>query len=75
MLDEKKIEEAIQNIRPALQNDGGDIEFVEINGNIVFVRLTGACVGCAMSSMTLKHGVERYLKSTVDESIEVFNVE
>ncbi len=75
MLNEDDVKKAIENIRPALQNDGGDIEFVEINGNIVFVRLTGACAGCAMSAMTLKHGVERYLRSTVNENIEVYNVE
>ena len=70
---EDKIKAAINDIRPALQNDGGDIEFVSLNGNQVSVKLVGACAGCPMSQMTLKNGVEKYLKHVVDPEIIVEN--
>jgi Fe-S cluster biogenesis protein NfuA len=70
---EDKVKEAIEAIRPSLQNDGGDIEFIKLEGNTVTVRLVGACAGCPMSQMTLKNGVERYLKHTVDENLVVEN--
>ena len=60
------VEKALEKIRPALQQDGGDIELVEVNeGGVVKVRLVGACGGCPMSQMTLKMGVERALKKEV----------
>ena len=69
---EDKVKQAIENIRPALQNDGGDIEFVSMDANNnVNVKLVGACAGCPMSQMTLKQGVERYLRKVVDPSITV----
>ena len=71
---EKKVKESIEMIRPSLQNDGGDIEFVKIEDNKVYVKLTGACAGCAMAAMTLKNGVERMLKFNVDEKLEVINL-
>lgn len=66
---EKVIEE---RIRPALQMDGGDIEFIGYENGVVKVRLQGACVGCPGAAATLKHGVESLLKSEVDgvESVE-----
>ena len=54
---EKKVIEAIDYVRPSLQNDGGDIEFVKMEDNKVFVRLQGACAGCMYSEITLKNGV------------------
>jgi Fe-S cluster biogenesis protein NfuA len=68
------IEEAIKGIRPALQADGGDIEFVDIVDGVVKVRLTGACSGCPHAGMTLKAGVERNLKSKFPEIVRVENV-
>jgi len=57
-----KVELALQKIRPFLQADGGDVELVRVTEDgIVEVRLTGACVGCPMSQMTLRAGVERAL--------------
>jgi Fe-S cluster biogenesis protein NfuA len=56
-----------------LQNDGGDIEFVSLVGSNVTVRLKGACAGCPMSQMTLKSGVERYLRNFVDPKLTVVN--
>lgn len=71
---EQKVIEAIDYVRPSLQNDGGDIEFVRMEENKVYVKLKGACAGCMMAQMTLKNGVERMLKYNVDESLEVINV-
>lgn len=71
---EKKVVEAIDSIRPSLQNDGGDIEFVKIDNNKVYVRLQGACAGCMMAQMTLKNGVERMLRYNVDNQLEVVNL-
>ena len=71
---EQKVKEALEYIRPSLQNDGGDIEFVRLEENKVYVRLKGACAGCMMAQMTLKNGVERMLKYNVDESLEVENL-
>jgi len=71
---EENVKLAINDIRPSLQNDGGDIEFVSLVDDIVSVRLTGACAGCPMSQMTLKQGVERYLREKVSPTLEVVSV-
>jgi len=67
----EKIEEAIGRIRPALQADGGDVELVEVKDGVVSVRLTGACGGCPMATMTLKTGIERIIREEVPEVKEV----
>jgi Fe-S cluster biogenesis protein NfuA len=68
----EKIEVALQSIRPYLQKDGGDVEFVELTEDkIVKVRLLGACVDCDMSAMTLKAGIEESIKSAVPEVVSV----
>jgi Fe-S cluster biogenesis protein NfuA len=58
-----------------LQRDGGDVELVDIEGGIVKVRLQGACKGCPMSQMTLKNGIEKFLKQEVPEVDSVESVE
>ena len=63
----EKIEKALNDIRPALQADGGDVELVAVENNVVKVRLKGVCSGCPMSQMTIKQGIERYLKKAVPE--------
>ncbi len=63
----EKVEAALEKIRPALLADGGDIELIDVSDGIVKVRLTGACAGCPMSTMTLKSGVERILKEQIPE--------
>jgi len=68
-----KVKAALEDIRPDLQNDGGDIEFVSMEDKNVTVRLKGSCAGCPMSQMTLKNGVERYLRSVVDPEIVIIN--
>jgi len=70
----EKVEEALNKIRPALQRDGGDVELIEVEGDVVKIRLTGACGGCPMSQMTLKMGIERILKKEVPEIKEVVAV-
>lgn len=70
---ENQVKSAIEDIRPSLQNDGGDIEFISLEGDIVNVRLVGSCAGCPMSQMTLKQGVERYLRDKVSPSLVVIS--
>ena len=65
---EQKIEEALDQIRPYLQADGGDVSFVEITDDkIVKVELQGACKSCSMSMMTMKAGIEESIKRAVPE--------
>ncbi|MCD6115870.1 NifU family protein [bacterium] len=71
---ENEIKEVIEKIRPSLQADGGDVEFVSYNDGIVKVRLLGMCAGCPMSQMTIKGGVERILKQEVPEVLSVESV-
>jgi len=64
---EEQVLEVIEEIRPHLQMDGGDIEFVAMEGKMVKVRLQGACATCPSAQMTLKMGVERILKQRIPE--------
>tara|TARA_R110002049_G_scaffold28018_2_gene96343 strand:+ start:53476 stop:53742 length:267 start_codon:yes stop_codon:yes gene_type:complete len=69
------VERALEEIRPFLQSDGGDISLVSIdNENSVKVRLQGACVGCTVNQMTLKSGVEMTIKKYAPQIEEVVNV-
>lgn len=63
----EKVKHELQNIRPFLQEDGGDIELVEIRGKTVFVKLTGTCGSCPFSESTLKMRVEKSLKKSIPE--------
>ena len=71
---EERIKEVLKKIRPSLQADGGDIEYVGYENGIVKVTLQGACGTCPMSQMTLKNGVERLLKQEIPEIESVENV-
>ena len=63
-----EVRAAIEDVRPHLQMDGGDVELVDVTDDgVVKVRLTGSCAGCPMSQMTLKWGVENYLKKKIPE--------
>ncbi|MEK6538941.1 MAG: NifU family protein [Nitrospirota bacterium] len=73
-IDQTRVEEVLEMIRPALRRDGGDIQLVGIEGAIVKVRLIGACSGCPSSTYTLKLGVERQLKAMIPEIEEVISV-
>lgn len=63
----EEVKKVLEEVRPSLQADGGDIELVDVNekDGIVKVRLQGACVGCPMSQMTLQDGISRVLKNKV----------
>jgi Fe-S cluster biogenesis protein NfuA len=63
----EKVEKVLNEIRPMLQRDGGNVELVSIEGGVVKVRLQGACAGCPMSQMTLRNGIERVLKDKIPE--------
>jgi len=65
---QERVLKAIESVRPGIQADGGDIELVKIDdNNIVHIRLTGACDGCVLSTITLKQGIERIVKMLVPE--------
>jgi Fe-S cluster biogenesis protein NfuA len=70
-----KVEEALEEIRPFLRNDGGDITLVDIEDDkLVKVRLEGNCVGCSVNQMTLKSGVEMTIKKHAPQIEEVVNL-
>ena len=72
---EEKVRTALEDVRPQLQADGGDVEFVSVDAaGVVSVKLTGACGSCPMSQMTLKLGIEKYLVKEVPEVPEVVSV-
>ena len=70
----ENIEKVLEQIRPSLQADGGDVELIGVKDGIVSVRLTGACGCCPMSTMTMKMGIEKLLKSKLPEVREVVSV-
>lgn len=73
---ESKVEEALEEIRPFLQSDGGDISLISIeDGKIVKVQLQGACVGCSVNQMTLKTGVEMTIKKHAPQIESVLSVD
>ncbi len=71
----EEVQAVIDKIRPMLQADGGDVELVSVDNGVVKVRLQGACKGCPMSQMTLKNGIEKYLKKEVPEVDQVVGVD
>ena len=72
---EKKILQTIDKLRPFLQSDGGDIEYIKFEDGIVYVRLLGHCSNCAIMDVTLKDGIELALINEIPEVIEVKNIE
>lgn len=71
---ENKIIETIDMIRPFLINDGGNIEFIKYENNIVYIKMQGACADCEMIDLTLKEGIEQALKSEIPEVKNVINL-
>ena len=71
---EEQIKNVIHKLRPYLQRDGGDIEYVDFKDGIVYVRMLGACAGCSMIDDTLKDGVEQILMEEVPGVLEVQNI-
>lgn len=72
---EKKIIKLIDKMKPFLISDGGNIEYIKYEKNIVYIRLTGACKDCAMIDFTLKDGIEEMITTEIPEVKEVINVE
>lgn len=72
----RKVEEALQQIRPYLEADGGDVSLLEVKDNIVKLQLHGACKSCSMSMMTLKAGIEESIKRAIPQiiSVEAVNI-
>lgn len=70
----ERVQEVINQVRPYLQRDGGDVELVAVEDGVVKVRLTGACGSCPMSIMTLKQGIERSIRQAIPEIKEVVQV-
>ena len=71
----KKIQDALSEIRPFLQDDGGDISFVELSDDwVVKVKLVGACSSCDISMMTLSNGVEVAIKNAVPQVTKVIDI-
>lgn len=74
MTTEEKIKAIIDELRPYLMNDGGNIEFVKYENNIVYIKLSGACAECQMIDLTLKDGIESAIKEEIEEVSEVINI-
>lgn len=74
MNEERKIIEIIDKLRPFLINDGGNIEFVKYEDNIVYIRMMGACADCIMLDYTLKDGIEMAIKDEVPSVKAVINI-
>ena len=66
-----KIKECLDDIRPLLNMDGGDVEFIKYENNILYIKLTGACAMCGLQDYTLKDNIEEYLKEEIKEVINV----
>ena len=70
----ENVEKVLDELRPFLMADGGNVEVVELDGPIVKVRLQGACGSCPSSTMTLKMGIERKMRESIPEVSEVVQV-
>ena len=71
----EKVEQGLNEIRPFLESDGGNIELISIEKNVVKVKLLGNCVGCSVNQMTLKNGVELTIKKFAPQIEEVINID
>jgi Fe-S cluster biogenesis protein NfuA len=70
----ENVEKALEEIRPFLMSDGGNIKLLSIEDEIVKIQLEGACIGCSVNQMTLKNGVEATIKKYAPQIVEVINV-
>lgn len=73
--DEEKIKAIIDKLRPFLINDGGDIEFIKYENNVVYIKLLGACANCQMIDLTLKDGITAAIMNEVPNVTDVINVD
>ena len=74
-ISKEQVQVELDKVRPSLQADGGDIELVDVKEDKIYVRLMGHCRGCAYSQMTLKNGVEQFLKKQLGSELEVIGVD
>lgn len=72
---EMKIKKFIDKIRPYIKNDGGEIEFVKYENNILYVKMLGNCTNCHLIDFTLKEGIETLIKDEIPEITEVINID
>lgn len=72
---EEKIKDLLEDVRPLLNQDGGDIEFIRYEDGYVFIKLSGACAHCGYQDQTISYGIESYLKEQIPEIEGVINVE
>jgi Fe-S cluster biogenesis protein NfuA len=70
----EKVEAVLEEIRPQLQADGGDVKLIAVVDNVAKVKLKGACAGCAMAQVTLKMGIERLIKQRLPEIVRVDSI-
>jgi Fe-S cluster biogenesis protein NfuA len=78
MVTKESVQKALEKVRPALQNDGGDVELVDVKEkeNKVYLRLQGHCKGCPYSQMTIKNGIEQFLKKELKtNTLQVIGVD
>lgn len=71
---ERKIQEMIDKLRPFLINDGGNIEFIKYEDNIVYIRMMGACANCQMLDITLRDGIAAAIMNEIPEVKDVINI-
>ena len=71
---ENKIKELIDDLRPFLNSEGGDIDFIKYEDKYVYIKLTGACANCGYQDETINYGIENYLKEQIPEIEGVINV-
>jgi len=74
MTEEEKIKEIIDKLRPFLVSDGGNIEFVKYDNNIVYIKMLGACAGCELIDITIKEGIEGAIQEEIPNVKKVINV-
>lgn len=72
---EKKIQEIIDKLRPFLINDGGNIEFVKFEDNVVYIRMMGACANCQMLDITLRDGIAAAIINEIPDVVDVINID
>ncbi|MDD3341328.1 MAG: NifU family protein [Bacilli bacterium] len=75
ILEEEKIKEILDTLRPFLINDGGNIEFVKYEDHKVYIKMMGACANCHMLDLTLKEGIEAAIKEEIPTVEEVINLQ
>lgn len=73
-MEEEKIKDVIEKLKPFLINDGGNIEFIKYENDVVYIKMTGACANCYMLDVTLKDGIEAAIKEEVPSVKEVINM-